>query len=128
MIRDALKLAVPFVIAFLLSACRTPVPVYNVSSEPVTPAPASLADVQRAITKAGVGLGWQMKPVAPGKMIGTLKIREHTAVVDITFNTKTYSIKYKESTNLNYDGTNIHPNYNGWIQNLDKQIRVNLIP
>jgi hypothetical protein len=31
-----------------------------------------------------------------------------------------------DSTNLNYDGTNIHRNYNGWITNLDKAIRSQL--
>jgi hypothetical protein len=48
------------------------------------------------------------------------------AVVDINYTVKSYNISYKDSTELNYDGTNIHKNYNGWIQNLDKGIRAQL--
>jgi hypothetical protein len=32
----------------------------------------------------------------------------------------------KDSTNLDYDGNTIHKNYNGWVENLDKAIRVQL--
>jgi hypothetical protein len=123
-IRNALKLAVPFVALFLI-AC-TIAPIYEVTSAPVTPAAASAADVQKAITRAGVRLGWTMNPVSPGKMQGTLVLRTHRAVVDITYDAKSYSIKYKDSTGLNYDGSNIHRNYNGWVQNLDKGIRAEL--
>ena len=60
-------------------------------------------------------------------MEGTLNLRSHTAIVDITYDTRTYSIKYKDSTNLGYDGRNIHSNYNGWIENLDKGIQTQLV-
>ena len=107
----------------LLMACRT-VPVYNVESAPLAPPPrASLADITRAIERAGGGLGWEMSPVAPGHIIGTLNIRSHTAVVDITYTRATYSIHYNRSHNLEFDGANIHSNYNGWIQNLQRAIQ-----
>jgi hypothetical protein len=48
------------------------------------------------------------------------------AVVDIKYNTKTYSIIYKSSQNLDYDGKNIHSNYNGWIQRLNQAIQSQL--
>jgi len=124
MIRDALKFAVPFLALFLI-AC-TVAPVYEVTAAPISPAAASAADVQKAITRAGVRLGWQMNPVSPGKMQGTLVLRQHRAVVDIAYDAKSYSIKYKDSTNLNYDGSNIHRNYNGWVQNLERGIRAEL--
>jgi len=47
-------------------------------------------------------------------------------VVDITHDTKQYSINYKDSTDLGASGGQIHKNYNGWIQNLDKGIRTQL--
>ena len=40
---------------------------------------------------------------------------------------KDYSITYKESTNLDYMNGQIHRNYNGWIENLDRDIRANLL-
>jgi hypothetical protein len=113
--------------AVLLTACATTVqPVYNVSQSPIVAKVRTSDDVSKAIIRAGSGLGWQMVPDRPGHMVGTLKVRAHVAVVDIDYNPKFYSIKYRESSNLNYDGTNIHRNYNGWIQNLDKQIQVQL--
>ena len=54
-------------------------------------------------------------------------MRSHVAVVDVTYTTKAYSIRYKDSTNLGYDGEGIHPNYNGWIDRLDAAIRAELL-
>ena len=112
----------------VLGACRGIAPVYNVEKTPIVASKpnADLNDVAKAIERAGVGLGWQMRAVRPGMTVGTLALRGHTAAVDIDYDTKTYSIRYKGSTNLDYDGNNIHSNYNGWIQNLDKAIKAQL--
>ena len=109
----------------LLGGCRT-ADLYNVRGAPGTSKAVSMADVEVAIRRAGHGLGWQIVPQGPGKAEGILVLREHRAVVDITYDTKSYSILYKDSSNLNYDGKTIHSNYNGWIQNLDKAIRTQL--
>lgn len=116
-----------FAIAFLaiaVASCRTAT-VYNVDNAPLTTAkPATMAQVEAAIKRAGGGLGWQMRTVAPGHIVGRLPIRTHLAVVDITYSTKDFSIKYKDSNNLNYDAADhtIHSNYNGWVQNLQQAI------
>jgi len=85
-----------------------------------------MEQVKKAIITAGAGLGWNIKTQSPGHLIGTLNLRKHTAIVDIKYTTENFSINYKDSTNLNYDGTNIHKNYNGWIQNLEKAIIVQI--
>ena len=119
------KLLIP-VAVLLLVGCRTG-GVYNVQGAPVAGTRAvAMQDVEMAIRRAGAGLGWQIVPRAPGKIEGILVLRDHRAVVDITHDTKTYSIQYKDSSNLDYDGTSIHSNYNGWVQNLDKAIRTQL--
>ena len=110
------------------AGCRGAVPVYNVTEAPVAaskPNP-SLDDVGKAIQRAGATLGWQMKQTKPGHMLGTLYLRKHVAVVDVNYSAQSYSVNYKDSTELDYDGQNIHPNYNGWIQNLDKAIKAQL--
>ncbi|MEX0693026.1 MAG: hypothetical protein WD075_01150 [Rhodospirillales bacterium] len=104
-----------------LVACRSGV-VYNVVNDQFTMTAPSLAEAEKTIKLAGASLGWQVKQASPGKLIATLPIRTHVAIVDITHDTKQFSIMYKDSTNLDYDGTNIHSNYNGWIQNLQKAI------
>jgi hypothetical protein len=115
-------------IAAALAACVQP--IYNVKQAPVeTPGgkPPTMAEVEKAIMRAGAGLGWKMQPTKPGHIVGTLQLRTHTAIVDVTFDTRTYNITYKDSLELNYDGSNIHKNYNGWIQNLDRGIRAQLL-
>ena len=114
------KLVIP-VLLLLLASCRT-VDLYNVQNAPGASKAVSMADVETAIRRAGHGLGWQITPQGPGKAEGVLVLRDHRAVVDITYDTKNYSITYKDSANLQYDGKTIHSNYNGWVQNLDKAI------
>ena len=89
--------------------------------------PQTSADsVGKAILRAGGSLGWVMKKVKDGKLVGTLMLRKHVAIVAIDYSAKSYSIHYKDSQNLNYDGTNIHSNYNGWVQNLNRAIQSQL--
>ena len=44
------------------------------------------------------------------------------ALVRIDHDTKTFSITYKDSRNLGYDGTLIRRNYNRWVRNLKQSI------
>ena len=110
-----------------LAGCRS-APVRNVYDAPVTTGkPAyTTADVKKAIMAAGASLGWQMRDAGPGVIEGTLFLRSHMAQVEIPYTKQNYSITYKNSSNLNYDGTNIHNNYNGWVQNLDNAIKTQL--
>lgn len=121
-----LSLVLAGVVVALLGGCRS-AGIHNISAAPVVANKAvTMEDVQKAIVRAGVGLGWQMKVVEPGLIVGTLNLRSHMAVVDVKYDTKTYSISYKDSSNLDYDGSNIHKNYNGWVENLDRGIRTQL--
>ncbi len=111
----------------LIVGCRT-APVQNIDNATIVTnvGNASLSDIQKAIVRAGGGLGWIIKEKSPGKMVGTLHLRDHVAIVSISYNTKEYSINYMDSTNLNYNGSTIHSNYNGWIQNLNRAIQTQL--
>jgi len=116
--------------AMVAAGCATTQPIQNVESAPVIVPPGKKLTPQQvttAIMRAGARLGWQMQPVSPGRISGRLALREHTAVVDVQHDTKTYSIRYRESTNLNAKDGMIHRNYNSWIQNLDKSIRAELM-
>jgi len=108
------------------TGCRT-APIRQVENQPTGVAyNVSLDAMQGAIIRAGTGLGWIMKPIEPGLIEGTLLIRSHMAKVDIPYDRNSFSIHYKDSDNLFYDGTNIHSNYNGWIENLERAIRLQL--
>ena len=119
-------LAILVVSALLIAGCRSS-PILNIENAPIEiTAKHTSKDIKKAIIRAGAGLGWKMKAKKSGHIIGTLYLREHVAIVDIKYSNKSYSITYKSSENLNYDGTNIHKNYNGWVTNLNRQIQAQL--
>ena len=124
-------IAISCVVLVAVMGCRGAGQIYQVKDAPIQTATgkeASMEDVQKAIIAAGVGLGWQMQVVKPGEILGTLNLRSHQAVVSIPYNTKHYSILYKDSNNLHYNAEKqtIHENYSGWIQRLDGAIRSRL--
>lgn len=84
--------------------------------------PVTAEQVRAAIIRAGLVLGWQIREEGPGRLVGTLVLRTHTAVVEIPYSATSYSITYKSSINLDEGGGQIHKNYNGWISNLNKGI------
>ena len=117
--------------AIILGACASAsVPVHNFSAVPITAkSTPTLDDVGKAIVKAGIAAGWQMSDIKPGYIIGTYKVRKHTAIVDVTYSPTTYNIVFKSGDeNLKYDSQaqTIHQNYNGWVENLDVLIRAHV--
>ncbi|MFC1602092.1 hypothetical protein ACFL3U_00840 [Pseudomonadota bacterium] len=114
----------------VLVGCKS-APIYNVSDAPVDANAKNLTteNVKKAIIRAGVGLGWQIKEAGPGKLVGTLLLRKHMAKIDIPYSKEGYSLLYRESSQLNYkpETGEIHKNYNGWIQNLDRAIQSQLM-
>ncbi|WP_025899184.1 hypothetical protein [Sneathiella glossodoripedis] len=98
-------------------------PIYNVenrafSTEEIIP----LDDIQRRIKLVGAERGWSFEDVAPGHMIGRVGTYKHNAKVDLYFNQKTFSIKYKESYNLKATDSTIHHRYNRWIEMLERDL------
>lgn len=111
-------------LAIGLIACSA-APIYNVQDNTIATASGktpSADQVRGAILGAGAALGWQMKDARPGVLEGRLALRSHVAVVEIPYTPRAYSIVYKSSTGLDESGGNIHKNYNGWIQNLQRGI------
>ena len=110
-----------------LTGCKS-APVYNVDgATATTPLENPTAkDVRKAIVRAGTRLGWQMEDTAENSLTGTLNLRKHVAVITIDYTASSYSITYKDSENLQYNDGTIHSNYNGWVQNLEKEIKTEL--
>ncbi len=114
------------VLLVTIVGCRSN-PVREVNNAPVMATGKYTAkDVKNAIIQAGQSIGWGMKPVKPGLIIGTIFVRNHMAKIKIKYSKKDFSIHYKDSAGLNYDGTNIHRSYNNWIKNLEQRINSQL--
>jgi hypothetical protein len=62
-------------------------------------------------------------------MTATLMVRgKHTMRTEIQYSPQNFSVRYLDSTNMNYEpagpsGALIHPNYNKWVQSLVDSIR-----
>src|SRR5690554_1438201 len=104
MMRDgATYLHVLAVCLIVLTGCGRNAASDNVREVQIhAPANATMSQSEQAIVAAGAGLSWEIKPEGPGKALGTLKLRSHVAIVDMTYNTEAFSNLYKGSVNLNY--------------------------
>jgi hypothetical protein len=113
-----------------IAGCRAET-VYNPTDIAYAPAATATramtpADYKNAIIRAGTQRGWTFEDAGAGHLIGNLAVRgKHFATVDVFYDSKSFTINYKNSRNLNYDpaaGT-IHTNYNSWIRNLQQDIQ-----
>lgn len=111
-----LKLALTFSAALLLAGCFSTAPI----DEPTVQAPSgsTAEDIKKAVMYAGVEYGWEMTEAGPGHINGVLNIRRHRAEIDVEYDDTTFTIRYKDSTNLKYNGSTIHRRYNTWVKNL----------
>ena len=82
--------------------------------------------VANAIKAAALQTGWELEKDGPGQMQATLRRRSHVAIVTIIYDASGYRIEYKDSTNLDREGDQIHRSYNKWVRNLDARIRKQL--
>lgn len=115
-------------VLLFMSGCRSGT-VMNVVNAPVEVAKETSDDkIYNAIKNAGLSLGWIVKKSEPGIATAQLNLRKHMALVEIKYDNNNYSINYKNSMHLKYDPAKntIHNNYNGWIQNLNNAIQVQL--
>ncbi len=114
-------------VALIIGCASVVAPVSNVERQPVTARrAASLDEIGNAIVRAGASLNMQMQKVRPGLITVTYTPRGLSATMEIEYDTKQYSITYKDSRGLKYDGSQIHKTYNSWVHNLDNRIRVQL--
>ena len=123
----------------MLDACQRIRPIYEVHSQviPATGTSLTVSQVETRIIKAGASLGWLMKPVKPGLVLGTIRGGKHSAVVRIEYDTNTYSILYDASQRLYegiasegepYEGQRvIHKRYNQYVKTLNRQIETYLL-
>jgi hypothetical protein len=109
----------------LLPGCRKGVAVQNFSSPMPLVQKQSDKEITAAIIRAGAVTNWEITPVRPGLLAGSLTVRgKHTVVVDIAYTQSDYKITYRSSTNMEYTPEGmIHPNYNKWVATLDANIR-----
>ncbi len=96
--------------------------VLNINDAPIG-INARNRDVGQVIEAALAERGWQVEERRPGQILAVIALREHRAGITITYDQDSYSIRYRNSDNLNARGDNIHRNYNRWVANLNTDIQ-----
>jgi hypothetical protein len=129
-------LAAVLALAAALNAhARGNVPIVDHEAIPAARAsgqPATAEQIRTALQMAGANRGWQITPAGNGKALAVLNVRgKHSVSTEITYGPGKYSIKYRDSNNMNYEagdgaGT-IHPKYNAWVQTLIDDTRMQLL-
>ena len=111
-----------------VSACHRIQPIYTVQGHPIPSVSLGLKpeQVTQMITSAAQSNGWLVDPVGPTEVRATQKWRDHTAVVFITHDDRTFSIRNENSTNLRQQGDMIHRAYNERIYALEDAIEKRL--
>jgi len=115
-------------VALTIGCVSVVAPVSNVERQPISASKPSLTldEVGNAIVRAGASLSMTMQKVRPGLITATYTPRGLSATMEIRYDTRQYSITYKDSQGLKYDGSQIHKTYNNWVRSLDNRIRVQL--
>ncbi|MBI4809490.1 MAG: hypothetical protein HY799_11165 [Nitrosomonadales bacterium] len=139
------KLKQTFLISLALLAlpgCNTPpVQIISYEDQPIKHIGnhgVSIEEIQIDIRMAATKAGWNIIPgESPQRMRATRIDGKTSATVEIAFNSTHYSIKYKDSTGLEYlngctsktpngpikiNGKCISPTYNEWVTELNSEI------
>ena len=114
-----------FLVISLTACAAKPRPVLNYNQQGI-PSGLTTKQVQQSIQTAGQLRGWTMTSVKPGLMQGSIDSHGHYASITIPYDDNFYSINYKDSYGLKYNGTTIHRNYNKWIATLNQEIQTQL--
>jgi len=116
--------------ALVLAACVASIaPIHNVSGQPIAiNRPASMDEIGKAILAAGASsTRMAMTQVRPGVIHATrLGTKGRMGIMEIKYDTKQYSITYKDSQNMNYNGQTILQPYNDWVESLNQAILARL--
>ena len=113
-----------FAVIVALAGCARTVAIDNIQTS--LGSGHTVEQVKTAIFKAGIARQWIMNEAEPGVIKARQQSRDHIAEIRINYSKNGYSIHYDSSLNLSASAGKIHPNYNRWVRNLNKDIQVNL--
>ena len=88
--------------------------------------PLTMEQVKKVILTAASQRRWTASERDKNRIRLSYSRGQHSAVIDVVYSTKKYSIVYVDSANLNYEGETIHPTYNSWVNSLKQGIDLGL--
>lgn len=85
------------------------------------------AGVGAAIDRALQARGWVVTERRAGETDATLIGGDYRADITVRYTASSYSVVYRDSQGLDYDGQKIHRHFNNWLNNLRISIERELI-
>jgi hypothetical protein len=89
---------------------------------------AKESQIKKAVKTAVLNRKWTISNDKPGEFDASYTKPERkgdmTARIHVTYNAREVKITYAGSENMNADGATIHPWYNKWVANLEKDIPI----
>ena len=116
-------------ILLLAAACTQPIKKVEKSNYGWGPQKGvTLAQMQSTIEKTATGLGWQLSDVKTGNFTAKRSWDgdKHNMAVDVLYDAKNFSIRYKDSKAMSYNGRSIHHTYNDMVAILQDTIKTNI--
>jgi len=88
----------------------------------------TLAQMRAAIESSATGRGWRISNVKPGSFVAKRAwgAGKHNIAVTVSYDPKTFSIRYKDSQAMGYDGRFIHHTYNDMVRELEESIQTSV--
>jgi hypothetical protein len=84
---------------------------------------ATLDQVSRKIITASAVKGWKPEYLGAGHITAVRRRSGYVAKVDIFYTTNSFEIKYKDSDNMDYNGSSIASAYDDWVKELRDEIK-----
>ena len=115
-----------FLAIFFLAACATEQmhKVDKVDYGYYTKKSLTMEKVRTTIERTATRNGWRLSNQQDGSFSGKREWGggKHNIVVDVIYDLRKFSIKYRDSHQMKYDGSWIHNSYNRMVQKLEKDI------
>ena len=111
-------------------AVRSAVPMVELGRQEIVTfdgQPLSLDAMRKAILYGGLTRRWTAVGERPGVLVLQASNGGHIVVVEVSYDARTYDIRYKSSVEMSYEANDgkpvIHPKYNQWVNDLSTAIR-----
>lgn len=114
-------------LALASAGCAMTIPMPSYDHVNITQFRRSTDEVGAAIERALVSRNWVVTARRPGELDASLVGPEFRADITIPYSASAYSLRYRDSQGLDYDGENIHRHYNNWMNNLSISIERELL-
>lgn len=130
MIKVCLRASIAVCLITIVAACTAP--IHRVESSNYGWGPrkeVTIEQMRATIEKTARNLGWTLSDIKPGSFVAEREWGpngKHNIVVDVVYDRKTFSIRYKSSKQMQYTGSSIHHTYNDMVEKLEDSIKTSV--